>query len=170
MFNPIIEHINKFKETQGYVIHETQIITTPFADDFNLISDNKKTHKKLLTDIESKAKTMGFLFKQSKCRTLSIVSGRSENVTFVLNNSNPGEEMHTHIETVLNSWYHKYHTPTYQKKILNIYMISWERNLKILTIQKSQENTNYLYMNAMHCHPSDITCLCTTYTKTISTN
>ena len=107
MFNPIIEHINKFKETQGYVIHETQIITTPFADDFNLISDNKKTHKKLLTDIESKAKTMGFLFKQSKCRTLSIVSGRSENVTFVLNNSNPGEEMHSDhtMRKILYSYY-----------------------------------------------------------------
>ena len=49
VFNPLIEYIKKHKETHGYIIHDkeikekTTIITTPFADDFNLISRNKKT-------------------------------------------------------------------------------------------------------------------------------
>ena len=43
------------KNTQGYKLGNTPIITTPFADDFNLISNNSVKHKKLVADIESKA-------------------------------------------------------------------------------------------------------------------
>ena len=43
VFNPIIEHIKIYKQTHGYTIRtETKgahpVITTPFADDFNLIT------------------------------------------------------------------------------------------------------------------------------------
>ena len=44
-FNPLVEYIKKSKETQGYKIEDTHIITTPFADDFNLISRNKNSIK-----------------------------------------------------------------------------------------------------------------------------
>ena len=55
VFNPLIEYIKTHKNTQGYKLGNTPIITTPFADDFNLISNNSVKHKKLVADIESKA-------------------------------------------------------------------------------------------------------------------
>ena len=117
-FNPIVEYIKQFKHTQGYMIEKPQsevnpedetetdkettataVITTPFADDFNVISRNKEQHQILLLDIQEKAKSMGFLFKSRKCRTLSICNGKSSNVTFVIKdfeNSN----LKVHIETM----------------------------------------------------------------------
>ena len=91
-FNPLIEHIKKYKESQGYAIkheteagtEETKVVTTPFADDFNLISNDKIKHQKLITEVEEKAKDMGFQFKPSKCRSLSICGGKSTPVSFVL--------------------------------------------------------------------------------------
>ena len=46
IFNPLIEYIKKYKDTQGYQIKDIKVITTPFADDFNLVSNNKKTSSK----------------------------------------------------------------------------------------------------------------------------
>ena len=66
VFNPIIEYIKLYKKTHGYTITtETKgahpVITTPFADDFNLITHNKTMHQTLLTDIEKKIKSMGLI-------------------------------------------------------------------------------------------------------------
>ena len=98
-FNPLIEYIKTFKERQGYKINETSVITTPFADDFNLISNNKKKHQKLITEVVEKAKTMGLNFKQSKCRSLSICGGSPTDVNCVLKSSKqPNQEVH--IKTV----------------------------------------------------------------------
>ena len=98
-FNPLIEYIKTFKERQGYKINETSVITTPFADDFNLISNNQKKHQKLITEVVEKAKTMGLNFKQSKCRSLSICGGSPTDVNFVLKSSKqPNQEVH--IKTV----------------------------------------------------------------------
>ena len=47
---------------QGYMIHETLVITTPFADDFNLISNNQKHHQKLIHEVVKKAKNNGIAF------------------------------------------------------------------------------------------------------------
>ena len=104
-FNPIIEYIKKFKAKQGYKIKgpdentpsPTHIITTPFADDFNLISRDKKLHQNLISEIIKKTKSMGLSFKPSKCRSLSICSGQAKSVTFVMTNS-AGKEIH--IDTV----------------------------------------------------------------------
>ena len=85
--NPLIEYIKRFKERQGYTIKETTVITTPFADDFNLISNNHKLHQKLITAVVEKAETMGLSFKPSKCRSLSICGGSPTNVNFVLKSS-----------------------------------------------------------------------------------
>ena len=41
VFNPLIEHIKKAKNTQGYNLEGTKVITTPFADDFDIISNNR---------------------------------------------------------------------------------------------------------------------------------
>ena len=86
-FKPLIEYIKRLKETQGYKIKETAVITTPFADDFNLISSNHKRHQKLISAVVEKAETMGLSFKHSKCRSLSIQNGSPTNVKFVLKSS-----------------------------------------------------------------------------------
>ena len=76
-------------DKSGYKLTEDKSInTTPFADDFNIISRNKQQHQKLIADVEEKATTMGLIFKPKKCRSLSLQSGKPSNVTFVLNNKN----------------------------------------------------------------------------------
>ena len=89
--------------TQGYKLGNTPIITTPFADDFNLISNNSVKHKKLIADIESKATSMGLAFKPSKCRSLSIVSGKPTNVPFYLHTQTPINSVITHPHKFLGS-------------------------------------------------------------------
>ena len=60
------------------------VITTPFEDDFNLITHDKKLHQELLTDIESNIKSIGLVIKPQKCGSLSIVGGRTVNIEFNL--------------------------------------------------------------------------------------
>ena len=60
------------------------VITTPFADDFNLITRNKSMHQVLVTDIENKIKSMGLVLKPKKCRALSIESGKVKHIPFTL--------------------------------------------------------------------------------------
>ena len=58
--------------------------TTPFADDFNVISNNIRQHQALVTDVENKLQSMGLVMKAPKCRSLSIQSGKMTNVQFHL--------------------------------------------------------------------------------------
>ena len=69
VFNPIIKYIKQYKLTNGYTIKTMKkgakpVITTPFEDDFNLITHDKKLHQELLTDIESNIKSIGNPEKQ----------------------------------------------------------------------------------------------------------
>ena len=98
-FNPLIEYIKKFKNKQGYTIKETKVITTPFADDFNLVSNNKTLHQQLIKEVVEKAETMCLYFKPSKCRSLSICSGSPTNVSFVLK-EHSNSNMTVHIDSV----------------------------------------------------------------------
>ena len=55
VFNPIIQYIKHNCDKSGYEIKtennlKTHINTTPFADDFNLISRNKTQHQKIITE------------------------------------------------------------------------------------------------------------------------
>ena len=89
------------KEKSGYEIktqnNNTQFInTTPFADDFNIISRNKTQHQKLISDIENKISSMGLIIKPSKCASLSIQSGKSTEVSFNLT----GNGNHHQIELI----------------------------------------------------------------------
>ena len=61
--------------------------TTPFADDFNVMSRNTKEHQKLVTDVEKKLQSMGLVIKAPKCRSLSMQSGKTTNIHFYLNES-----------------------------------------------------------------------------------
>ena len=66
VLNPIIQFIKQHKEQFGYELktaqhnntHSQHINTTPFADDFNIISRNKIQHQKFMKDIESKINSM----------------------------------------------------------------------------------------------------------------
>ena len=91
VFNPIIEYIKQQKASQGYELKTKScakyVNTTPFADDFNIISRSSTKHNKLVKDVEKKLSSMGLILKAQKCRSLSIQGGKSKNLTFTLNNS-----------------------------------------------------------------------------------
>ena len=87
IFNPIVEHIKRHNRSHGYEIttrnsNATFVTTTPFADDFNIIT--RENHQDLVTDVEEKIKSMGLVIKPSKCRSLTIQKGKVENVHFNL--------------------------------------------------------------------------------------
>ena len=77
-FNPLIDYIKKFKETQGYQIKHTKVITTPFADDFNLVSNNKGHHQKLINEVVKKAETMGLISNQANVGLFQFVEGHQK--------------------------------------------------------------------------------------------
>ena len=86
IFTPIIEYIKQFKQTHGYEVtlkdNETPakfVITTSFADNFNIITNNKDTdnHQELITQVEEKIKFMGLVLKPRKSRSLSIVQEKA---------------------------------------------------------------------------------------------
>ena len=91
IFNPIIEFIKQHKENQGYQLKTEKsalcVNTTPFADDFNIISNNSIKHQQLVKDVEKKLQSMGLTLKPSKCRSLSIQGGKTKLHHFTLNNS-----------------------------------------------------------------------------------
>ena len=74
-FNPIIKSLES-DLILGYDLNNTKIITTPFADDFCLITGNKRTHQRLINTISNQNKSMGLKLKPSKCR------GTATNVPF----------------------------------------------------------------------------------------
>ena len=84
VFNPIIEYIKTLREKQGYQLStETNAMfvnTTPFTDDFNVMSRNIKQHQTLVTDVEKKLQSMGLVIKAPKCRSLSIQSGKTTEI------------------------------------------------------------------------------------------
>ena len=88
VFIPILEYIKQHKETQGYELKTSKsvksVITTPFADDFNVISRNSTKHQQLVSDVERKLKSMGLVLKAPKCRSLSLTSGKATNIVFNL--------------------------------------------------------------------------------------
>ena len=66
-----MQYIKKHQETHGYSLLTKEkgslnVITTPFDDDFNLITRNKTMHQNLVTDIEERIKSMGLLLKPKK--------------------------------------------------------------------------------------------------------
>mgnify|MGYP003407069818 CR=1 FL=1 len=83
-FNPIIEFL-KSKSSSGFPLdNHTKVITTPFADDFNLITTNKSTHQKIITQLNDLTNSLGLKLKPTKCNSLSIASGKPTNIQFAL--------------------------------------------------------------------------------------
>ncbi len=85
VFNPLLEQLTK-EEKFGYDLNGKKVITTPFADDFNLITCHKTTHQRLINKIATWTKSMGLTLKPIKCRSLSLSSGKPNAIVFNLNN------------------------------------------------------------------------------------
>ena len=66
----------------GYSLNGYKYITLPFADDFCLITTNKLTHRRLINDINGKLLSINLPLKPSKCRSISICSGKPKSITF----------------------------------------------------------------------------------------
>ena len=83
VFNRIIEKLQQ-EAHSGFKINNRDYITTPFADDFNLITTNKRTNQKLISKLYNWTQSMGLTLKPSKCKSFSIVSGKPQAIAFDL--------------------------------------------------------------------------------------
>ena len=81
VFNPIVQHLKSIEEIYGYNLNVSRYITLPFADDFCLITSDKRHHQKIMNEIHSITKTMNLTLKPVKCKSISICSGRSKACT-----------------------------------------------------------------------------------------
>ena len=84
-FNPLLE-ILQSEIQNGYDMNGTKIITTPYADDFNIITRNSRTHQRIINKINKLAKSMNLKLKPTKCRSHSICSGTPTTVQFKIEN------------------------------------------------------------------------------------
>lgn len=84
-FNPVLEYLSSIREKYGYDLQGHKIITTPYADDFNLITGHKTQHQKIINELEKYTTSMGLTLKPSKCRSLSISAGKPNPVKFTIN-------------------------------------------------------------------------------------
>ena len=85
VFNPLLEYL-KSESKHGYKLNNcTNVISTPFADDFNVITSHSRAHQRILTNVENFAKSMNLVLEPTKCKSLSICSGSSKVIEFKLN-------------------------------------------------------------------------------------
>ncbi len=150
VFNPILEALNNESQA-GYDLNGRKISTTPFADDFNLITSNKRVHQKLVTKIHNWTSSMGLKLKPSKCVSLSICSGKptpvyykigddevvtlkegphkflGSNLTFSGNQSDIFQLVHGYFETRLKRIDDLYIREEYKVKMFRDYVIPSSR-------------------------------------------
>ena len=105
VFNPVVEYLKKHKETHGYQISTKEtgvksVVTTPFAEDFNILTRSKTMQQNLISDIEEKLESMGLVVKPEKCRSLSIIKGNVSNEKFILRCEKTGKN--TEIDSVID--------------------------------------------------------------------
>ena len=89
-FNPILERLKEIENQYGYNLEGERVITLPFADDFNLITTDKRRHQKLINELQQLTSSMGLKLKPAKCKSLSICAGKSAEVVFDLNGDGLG--------------------------------------------------------------------------------
>lgn len=87
VFNPIIQYLKQFEPTHGYLLNGHRYITLPYADDFILVTTDKRRHQKMMNDIARITSSMNLQLKPPKCKTLSICGGRSKEVPFSINDN-----------------------------------------------------------------------------------
>ena len=72
------------KDESNQVIKSQRIITTPFCDDFNLLTGHKLRHQSIQNDLQLKTTSMGLTFKPIKSRSLPVCAGKPTKVDFTL--------------------------------------------------------------------------------------
>ena len=72
----------KENEQFGYKLQDEKFITLPFADDFCLITTDKRTHQRMMNKINDHINSMGMMLKPSKCRSFTLKAGRPEKENF----------------------------------------------------------------------------------------
>ena len=85
-----------------YRLNDTSLITTPFADDFNIITKNKAQHQKIIKEVENCIQSMGLEIKPSKCRSLSM-DGHEKSVVIDFHLTDPLTGQKCVIEPLQNS-------------------------------------------------------------------
>ncbi len=83
VFKPILECLAK-ESPFGYYLNGKKVITTPFSDDFNLISTHKTSHQSIINNISVWTKSINLKLKPPKCVSLSLCSGKPTPVNFTL--------------------------------------------------------------------------------------
>jgi len=81
IFHPILMYLEE-KKSLGYPMDDTLFSGLAYADDFTIITRNKRSHQKLLHDINDKITQMGLKIKPAKCRSLSICAGKPTSIIF----------------------------------------------------------------------------------------
>ena len=145
------------KDKQGYALGNSRVITKPFADDFEIISNNTKKHQELQDKIQLNAITMGLTFKPKKCRTLSAVKGKPTPVPFFLTDPISGERVKL---KTLEADPHKFlgcvmtfnNSPEDHLKFLKEKL-----NNKLVNIDKPKVRAEYKMARGSPCRPSDTT-------------
>ena len=84
VFEPLIDFIMSFRESNGYKLGNSKVLSNPFADDFDRITNHIKKRQKLMLEVQVKAQSMGLTFKPSKCRSLSSQAGKVTDTKFFL--------------------------------------------------------------------------------------
>ena len=85
-FNPILQFLQENSKF-GYKIQEENFITLPYADDFCIISTDKRTHQRLMNQVSDKINSMGMKIKPTKCRSFSLSSGKPKIIQFNFENN-----------------------------------------------------------------------------------
>ena len=88
VFNPILQSLKLEEEKFGYLLEGRKFITLPYADDFCLITSNKRSHQNLINIINNHTQSMGMKLKPCKCRSFTISSGKPSDVTFKIDDEN----------------------------------------------------------------------------------
>ena len=96
-----MEDLKTFGQSDGYSLNGTPFITLPFADDFNLITRDIRKHRKLMVRLYDRTSSMGLKVKPRKCRSLSVKSGKSEEIIFSLGDDAISSILH---ESTISFW------------------------------------------------------------------
>ena len=137
-FDPNVQFL-KLNSTFGYDLDGKPIITTPFADDFCLITHNKRSHQRLINEIDHHIKSRGLRIKPSKCRSLSLSSGKYVDVEFRVGEDqiySVGNEIHKFLGAVItknlaSSDIHEYLSNKIEKCLENIDSSAIRNELKV---------------------------------------
>ena len=64
-FNPILEKLKQVEDKYGYNLNGERVITLPFADDFNLVTTDKRRHQIIINQLQDFNSSMELKLKPS---------------------------------------------------------------------------------------------------------